>query len=148
MQSKRGGARIGAGRKPKALRYEGVAQRAEETIVEALPEIVDKLVSMAKAGDVAAARYVVDRILGRVAVLEAAPVEDRKLPYNELDFEEARDKRAKSRYVFSREMADWNRQVEERWGSWRMPESTSTSGETLDDLKRAVEEDERRRGRG
>ena len=59
-------------RRPKCLQYEEHATAIEKMIVDALPEIVGKLVSMAKEGIVAAARYLVDRMHGRPARLAAA----------------------------------------------------------------------------
>ena len=83
--------------RPKALKYEDHANAIEKMIVDALPEIVGKLVSMAKEGNVAAARYLVDRILGRPARLAAAPAMDTALPYTDADYEDALKRRQDSR---------------------------------------------------
>ena len=83
----RGGARPGAGRPPKALRYADTARLVEEKIVAALPDLTDTLIEAAKKGDFGAARYLIDRILGRVATVEVAPVEDRRFPPMKIDFE-------------------------------------------------------------
>jgi len=66
MPSNHGGARAGAGRKPKAPRYSEKAAAIEQMIVDALPAIVDKMIDTAMHGDLKAARYLIDRILGRV----------------------------------------------------------------------------------
>lgn len=85
MEHRHGGARPGAGRPPKALRYADTAALVEERIAAALPDITDALISAAKAGDLGAARYLCDRILGRVAALEAAPADDRRPEYTNAD---------------------------------------------------------------
>jgi len=54
---------------PKAPRYAEHARRIEQMIMDALPDVVEKLVSMAKDGNIAAARYLIDRIHGRPAKL-------------------------------------------------------------------------------
>jgi len=147
MENRHGGARAGAGRKPKALKYAPIAEQVEQTIVDAIPDIITKLIAMAKAGDVAAARYAVDRILGRVAVLDAAPIQDTSLPYNENDFDRAVYRRVRDLSKSYREEAEWKKEVEARYQAW-LTQPASTSGDTLDDLKRAVEEDDRRRRMG
>jgi len=83
--NRHGGAREGAGRKPKALAFADTAALVEEKIAAALPDITDALIEQAKKGDLGAARYLCDRILGRVAAVETAPAEDRRLPFNEED---------------------------------------------------------------
>ena len=91
MQSKQGSAQTTQpelDRRPKCLRYGEHANAVEKMIVDALPEIVGKLVSMAKEGNVAAARYLVNRILGRPARLAAAPSTDTALPYTDADYED------------------------------------------------------------
>lgn len=70
-----GGARPGAGRPPKALRYADVRALVDERIAAALPDITETLIEAAKGGDIAAARYLTDRILGRTALMEAAPAD-------------------------------------------------------------------------
>ncbi len=84
-----GGARPGAGRKPKALLHQATAAAVESKIAEALPEIIDGLIVSARGGDVAAARYLCDRLLGRVPALATVPAEDTRLPYTEADAEAA-----------------------------------------------------------
>ena len=56
---------------PMALRLPETAAAAEKAIADAIPQVVGKLVSMAMEGNVAAARYLVDRVLGRVAKVYA-----------------------------------------------------------------------------
>ncbi len=80
-----GGSRNGAGRKPKALAFADTAALVEQKIADALPDITDTLIAAAKNGDLGAARYLCDRILGRVAAIEAAPAEDKRLPWTEED---------------------------------------------------------------
>jgi len=72
--------------RPKALRYRDQLQAVEQMIVDALPEIVGKLISMSKEGDIAASRYLVDRIYGRTARTPAAPSVDGTLPYTAHDY--------------------------------------------------------------
>lgn len=77
-----GGARPGAGRKPKAEKYERQINSAEKKIADKLPFLVDKLLELSegvlveKAGptgrviyqqppDRAAAQYLLDRIMGK-----------------------------------------------------------------------------------
>ena len=74
--STHGGAREGAGRKPKTMLYADNVDALEKTIVDVLPKVVDKLVAMAMDGNVAAAKYLVDRILGRPSRLTAPPATD------------------------------------------------------------------------
>jgi hypothetical protein len=92
-----GGTRPGAGRKPKALLHQATAAAVESKIADALPEIVDQLIVSAKGGDVAAARYLVDRLLGRVPALPAVPAEDTRQPFLEEDAEIAAAERESSR---------------------------------------------------
>jgi hypothetical protein len=51
--------------KPRTLKYAEVLQAVEQRIVDALPEIIDGLISRAKQGDAKAAQCLCDRILGR-----------------------------------------------------------------------------------
>lgn len=81
--NRHGGARPGAGRPPKVLLYADTAALVEQRIVDALPDITDTLIEAAKGGDLGAAKYLCDRILGRVAVVEAPPADDRRPPYTE-----------------------------------------------------------------
>jgi hypothetical protein len=78
----------GPDRRPKALKYAEKVNAAEKMMVDALPEIIAKLVSMAKEGDIAAARYVVDRIYGRVSRVPVPPAADKSLPYTHDDWSE------------------------------------------------------------
>jgi hypothetical protein len=64
-----------------ALRFAQEANAAEQMIVDALPTIITKLVSMAKDGNIAAARYLVDRILGRVSRLPSPPAVDHAITH-------------------------------------------------------------------
>jgi len=58
----------------------------EEKILDGLPEIIDKLMSMAKEGNVPAARYLIDRMAGRPSRLPAPPSMDKALPYTTMDW--------------------------------------------------------------
>jgi hypothetical protein len=87
MANNHGGARLGAGRPPKALHYAAEIAEAEGRIVAALPELIDTLIEQAKAGDVAAARYLLDRVFGRVAAQKEPLSEDRRLPYGQEEYE-------------------------------------------------------------
>ena len=82
-----GGARKGAGRKPKALRYADDLATAEGQIIAALPDVIEGLIRAAKGGDVAAARYLMDRVWGRVAPAAAPVAEDSSIPPDEEEFE-------------------------------------------------------------
>ena len=93
----RGGAREGAGRKPKALFYADTAALVEEKIAAALPDITDALIEAVKKGDFGAARYLCDRILGRVATIEASPAEDKRMPFTEEDADLAAAKQQNGR---------------------------------------------------
>jgi hypothetical protein len=75
-----GGARPGAGRPPKALRYAHEVAAQEAKLVAALPQMLDLILAAARAGDTSAARYVVDRVLGRVQTQAAPIAEDYSLP--------------------------------------------------------------------
>lgn len=87
-KSNHGGAREGAGRKPKALKYASELAQAEERLMSALPAAIEALESAAKAGDVAAAKYLLDRAFGRVQAQARPPAEDKALPYDEDDLEQ------------------------------------------------------------
>lgn len=83
MAGKNGGARPGAGRKPKAEKYQSDCEKAEEQIRKRLPDVIDKLFELANGvtvqktesdgttnvyterPDFKAASYLVDRIMGR-----------------------------------------------------------------------------------
>lgn len=73
--------------KPKTLLYADDVAAVEHRIVAALPEIVDGLIARAREGDVRAAVYLADRILGRVAASAVPPALDKAPPYTEEDFE-------------------------------------------------------------
>ena len=73
--------------KPRTLKYAETLQAVEQRLVDALPEIIDALIGRAKAGDVKAAVYLADRILGRSAGARVAPADDRERPYDEAAFE-------------------------------------------------------------
>jgi len=76
----------GPDERPKAFRYRDRINAVEEMIVDALPDIAKKLISMAKDGDVAAARYLFDRMAGRPSKLSTPPSHDREIPYTGLDW--------------------------------------------------------------
>jgi len=76
----------GPDERPKAFRYRDRINAVEEMIVNALPDIAAKLISMAKDGDVAAARYLFDRMAGRPSKLPTPPSNDRTIPYTGLDW--------------------------------------------------------------
>jgi hypothetical protein len=92
-ETKHGGAREGAGRKPKALRYASELAAAEEKIMSALPAAIESLVDSARCGDVAAAKYLLDRAFGRVQVQSAPVAEDTAIPFDESDLERAETKK-------------------------------------------------------
>jgi hypothetical protein len=73
--------------KPRTLKYAEALQAVEQRVVDALPEIIDALIGRAKAGDLKAAMYLADRILGRTAGAKVAPADDREPPYDEAVFE-------------------------------------------------------------
>ena len=72
---------------PRTLKYADALQAVEQRIVDALPEIIDGLIGRAKDGDVKAAVYLCDRILGKTAGAKVAPADDREAPYSEAAFE-------------------------------------------------------------
>ena len=51
--------------KPRTLKYAEALQAVEQRVVDALPDIIDGLIDRAKDGDIKAAVYLCDRILGR-----------------------------------------------------------------------------------
>ena len=73
--------------KPRTLKYAETLQAVEQCIIDALPTIVNVLIDRAKDGDLKAAAYLVDRILGRTAGARVAPADDREPPYTEAAFE-------------------------------------------------------------
>jgi hypothetical protein len=79
--------------KPKALLFRDALATAEQRIVDALPDIIDGLINRARDGDLKAAVYLCDRILGRVAGSAVSPANDRRAPYTEEDFQLERHER-------------------------------------------------------
>jgi hypothetical protein len=79
--------------KPKALLYRDTLAAVEQRIVDALPDIIDGLISRAKEGDAKAAVYLCDRILGRTAGSVSAPADDRRAPYTDDAFRLDEDER-------------------------------------------------------
>jgi hypothetical protein len=73
--------------RPRTLKYAETLQAVDGRVVEALPEIIDALLGRAKAGDLTAAIYLADRILGRTAGAKVAPADDRERPYDDAAFE-------------------------------------------------------------
>jgi hypothetical protein len=73
--------------KPRTLKYAETLQAVEGQIVAALPEIIDALIARARGGDLKAAIYLADRILGRAAGAKIAPADDREPPYTDAAFE-------------------------------------------------------------
>jgi hypothetical protein len=97
---------------PRTLKYAETLQAVEQRIVDALPEIIDALIGRAKDGDLKAAAYLADRILGRSAGAKTAPADDREPPYDEAAFalgqherEEANDIRRMLTLTGARERA-------------------------------------------
>ncbi len=86
-KAQHGGAREGAGRKPKALLYSDEIAAAETQILAALPDVLESLIHRAQCGDVAAGKYLIDRVLGRIAEQTAPLVNDTALPFTEEDLE-------------------------------------------------------------
>ena len=68
--------------RPKALRYAEHTREIEQMIMDVLPDIVRKLSSMALEGNMAAAKYLMDRIHGRPTELAAAPSTDTSLTFD------------------------------------------------------------------
>jgi hypothetical protein len=73
--------------KSRTLKYAGTHQAVEQLNVDALPEIIDGLICRAKEGDVKAALYLCDRILGKTAGAKVAPADDREAPHTDAAFE-------------------------------------------------------------
>jgi hypothetical protein len=71
----------------RTLKNAETLQAVEQRIVEALPEIIYALIGRAKAGDLKAATYLADRILGRAIGAKIAPADDREAPDSEAAFE-------------------------------------------------------------
>ncbi len=95
-QNGHGGARDGAGRRPKALRYASELAAAENVLMSALPSAVAALVSAAESGDVSAAKYLLDRAFGRVTAQSVPVAENVEPPFCEADAE-AKEKSAEMR---------------------------------------------------
>lgn len=72
--------------RPKALRYAERINAMEEMILDGLPEVIAKLMSMAKDGNIPAARYLIDRMAGRPSRLPLPPSIDTSLPYKREDW--------------------------------------------------------------
>ena len=84
MANGRGGARAGAGRKPKALRYAQEIADAEQRLITALPDVVESLIAAALSGDVSAGKYLMDRVWGRVKEEPLRPwAHDQSEPFTE-----------------------------------------------------------------
>ena len=79
--------------KPRALLYANDLAAVERQIAEALPDIVGGLIARAKEGDMKAALYLCDRILGRVVGSEVAPVHDKSRPFTLEDHERLEEER-------------------------------------------------------
>jgi hypothetical protein len=75
-----GGSRDNSGRKPKAIRWAQDIAAAEGKIVAALPRVIEGLIKAAENGDTSAARYLMDRVFGRVANQAVPVAEDIGLP--------------------------------------------------------------------
>lgn len=102
----RGGQRPGAGRKPKALRWAEEIAQAEGQIIKALPKVIEGLIKAASEGDFTAARYLMDRIWGRVPEQATPLAEDISLP---TDHEVAGIfARHKAAHQFTQEIQDSN----------------------------------------
>ena len=104
MSTRNGSGTFELDQRPKALRYRDRLNAVEEKIVDALPEIADKLISMAKEGDLAAARYLFDRMGGRPGQLPTPPSIDRTIPYTCTDWSadslERKDRRDQKAAVY------------------------------------------------
>ena len=92
---KQPGAREGAGRKPRALRFQSELATAESKIMAALPDAIDALILAAKSGDRRAAIYLLDRAFGRIAAQAVPLADDRTLPMASMT---SRQTRKRTRY--------------------------------------------------
>ena len=72
--------------KPRTLRYSKALESVEQRVVDALPEIIDRLIGRAKDGDTTAAVYLCDRVLGRTTAARVAPADDREPPSTNAEF--------------------------------------------------------------
>jgi hypothetical protein len=86
--------------RPKTLRYRETLFAVGQSIVEALPEIIDGLIARAREGDLRASIYLLDRILGKAAGATTAPADDRQAPYSEEQFVEDEQEREETRQIF------------------------------------------------
>ena len=83
--------------RPASLRYEEHRRMIEQMIMDVLPEVIQKLGSMAKEGNLAAAKYLIDRIHGRPAQLTTPAVADTTLRYDNADWTADRVKQRANR---------------------------------------------------
>jgi hypothetical protein len=118
---------MGAGRKPKALRYAKQVARAEQKIVAAVPELLDLLLSAARRGDVSATKYLVDRVLGRVQTQGRALAEDFSLPSTHPAAGEIADMRR--RRELGKAMARPASTRDEAWAAEQLATETETTAE-------------------
>ena len=88
---------------PRALRYAEKANAAEQLIVDALDGIIRKLISQANDGNVAASRYLLDRIYGRPARLSIPAIADRELAFTPRDWGKAKYVETKKHEAFRRD---------------------------------------------
>ena len=129
--------------KPRTLKYAEALEAVEQRIVDALPEIIDALIGRAKDGDVKAAAYLCDRILGRTAGAKVAPADDREAPYTEAAFEldeQEREEDNDMRRMFARCGARAGSVVQ--WGSsiaTADPTSTDPSGGAVESRRNTWE---------
>ncbi len=86
--------------KPKSLLYSDDLAAVERRIVDALPEIVDNLITQAKGGDTKAAVYLLDRILGRAAGSVSPPADDHRAAYTLEEFQSDEHERLKHKNLF------------------------------------------------
>lgn len=96
-----GGAREGAGRKPKALKYASQLAEAEGKIIAALPEVIEALIKAAKGDevtppDVSAAKYLLDRVWGKIPPQGVPIAEDDKTPIDPEEWQQEEELRRKS----------------------------------------------------
>ncbi len=61
----KGGARVGAGRKPKGLRTQNGDLRLQ--ILAAAPALIDAAINLGKGGDPAMLRWLIDHLLGKAS---------------------------------------------------------------------------------
>ncbi len=98
-QNGHGGARDGAGRKPKALKYATELADAENVLMSALPSAVAALVAAADNGDVSAAKYLLDRAFGRVQTQKVCIAENVEPLFTEADAEAQEKRRELDRLI-------------------------------------------------